>query len=137
MLRFALLPTLLLLGACAATPEQVARQDAEDAREQAKLDKRLAGYVPGKPLDCIRPYNADMDIYGDTLLYRDSGRRIYKTTTSGGCFGLRRDDIVITKSFNGQLCRGDLVRTVDRTSKFPSGACSFGEFIPYTKAPQG
>lgn len=139
MFKFALpaLPLAIALAGCAATPAQIAQEERETAQTQARLDKRLAGYEPGKPMDCIRPYNANIDIYGDTIVYRDSGRRLYKTVTSGGCFGLKRDDIVVTKSWNGQLCRGDLVRTVDRTNGFPSGACSFGEFVPYTKAPRG
>ena len=45
----------------------------------------------------------------------------------------KRDDILVTRSFTGQLCRGDIVRTVDRFNGFPSGACTFGEFIPYSR----
>lgn len=137
MLRFALPLAALIVSSCTATPAQIAREQADDARTQSKLDKRLAGYTPGKTVDCIRPINANVDIYGDTLVYRDTGNRLYRTTTSGGCFGLKRDDIIVTRSFGGQLCRGDLVRTVDRSSGFPSGACSFGDFTPYTRDRRG
>lgn len=137
MLRFALPLAALILSSCTATPAQLAREEDDAARTQAKLDKRLAGYAPTGTTDCIRPLNAGVDIYGDTLVYRDSGTRLYKTTTSGGCFGLQRDDIIVTKSFNGQLCRGDLVRTVDRTNGFPSGACAFGDFTIYTRDRRG
>lgn len=133
MMRFALPVAALILSSCAATPAQIARDQADTARTQAKLDKRLAGYTAGKTTDCIRPVNASVDIFGDTLVYRDSGTRLYKTTTTGGCFGLKRDDIIVTRSFNGQLCRGDIVRTVDRTGGFPSGSCSFGDFVSYTR----
>lgn len=122
----------LLLTACAATPAQVAREQADDARIAAKLDRKLAGYVPGEPTSCIQPRDANVDIFGDTLVY-DTGSRLYRTQTTGGCFGLRRDDIIVTRSFNGQLCRGDIVRTVDRAAGFPSGSCSFGDFVPYTR----
>ena len=137
MLRFALPVAALILSSCAATPAQVARQQADTARDLAKLEKRLVGYTPGKTVDCIRPINANVDIYGDTLVYRDTGSRLYRTTTSGGCFGLKRDDIIVTRSYNGQLCRGDIVRTVDRTNGFSSGACSFGDFVTYTRDRRG
>lgn len=137
MLRFALPAAALILSACAATPAQIAQEQSEAARTQAKLEKRLTGYTPGRTVDCIRPVNASVDIYGDTLVYRETGSRLYKTTTSGGCFGLRRDDIIVTRSFNGQLCRGDLVHTVDRGSGFPSGACAFGDFTTYVRNRRG
>ncbi|MHA6724120.1 hypothetical protein [Sphingomonas sp. RS2018] len=124
--------TLALLAGCTATAQEAERQAAEDSRVQAKLDKRLAGYTPGRPQSCFRPYQTQQEIYGDTLVYRD-GRRLWVTKTSGGCFGLKRDDIVVTRSTSASYCSGDIVRTVDRTSAFPSGACSFGEFVPYTK----
>ena len=137
MLRFVLPIAALILSSCAATPEQLAREEADAAQTQAKLDKKLAGYTAGRTSECIRPVNADVSIFGDTLVYRDSASRLYKTTTTGGCFGLRRDDIIVTRSFSGQLCRGDIVRTVDRTNGFPSGACSFGEFATYARDRRG
>ena len=137
MLRIALLAPLALLAGCAMTPEQSASLAASDARDQARLDKKLAGYVPGAPKSCIqRNRTSEMSIFGDTLVYRD-GRTLYRTQTSGGCFGLKRDDIVVTKSFGSSICSGDLVRTVDRTNAFPSGSCSFGDFVPYTKPRAG
>lgn len=132
MLRFAV-PALLLLSGCAMTAEESQRQAAADAREEAKLAKELAGYTPSAPVNCIDPRSTNVQIYGDTLVYSSVGRRKYRVDTNGGCFGLRRDDIIVTRSFSSQLCRGDLVRTVDRTSGFPSGACTFGEFVPYTR----
>jgi len=132
MKRIMPLAALLLVG-CATTPAQQARADAEQARTDAKLAKALAGLEPGQPQSCIRPGQQDLKIFGDKLLYRESGRRMYLNQTSGGCFGLKRDDIVVTRSYSGQLCRGDIVRTIDRTSRFPSGTCSFGDFVPYTR----
>lgn len=132
MLR-CLLPALVLLSGCTMTAEQSARADAVQAREDARLSKALAGRSPGKPTDCIDPRSLNATVYGDKILYQFSTGRAWLTQTSGGCFGLTRDDIIVTKSFTGQLCRGDIVRTVDRTSGFPSGSCTFGEFMPYER----
>lgn len=123
---------LAALAACTTSAERSASEAAADARDQARLAQRLARYTPGEPQQCIRPFRANSSIYGNTILYDDGGT-LYRTETSGGCFGLKRDDIIVTRSINSQLCRGDLVRTVDRTSGFPSGACAFGEFVPYKR----
>lgn len=136
-MRFAVSAAALLLSGCAATPAQIAQEQADAARVQAKLDRRLAGYAPGRTVDCIRPTSGGVDIFGDTLVYRETGARLYVTRTSGGCFGLRRDDILVTRSSSGQLCRGDIVRTIDRSGGFPSGACSFGDFTTYVRDRRG
>lgn len=132
MLRY-LLPLLALAG-CAMTPREAAQRDARDAKDLTRLAERLRGYEPGKPQSCIGAFNRNRNVtvYGDTLVYRD-GAKLYRTDTGGGCFGLRRDDIIVTRSFTGQICRGDIVTTVDRTSGFNSGSCTYGDFIPYTK----
>ena len=137
MMRFALPLLALVVTSCAATPAQIARDEADAARTAAKLEQRLAGYVPERTVDCIRPINANVDIYGDVLVYRETGTRLYKTKTNGGCFGLKRDDIIVTRSFNGQLCRGDIVRTIDRANGFDTGSCAFGEFTTYVRDRRG
>lgn len=134
MYRF-LLPAALLIGGTAAlsadTKGYQARQAAQD---KVELDKQLAGLVPGKPQTCIDPIRyRDTTRVGDTILYKNGRNDIMRTDTGGGCFGLRRGDAIVTKTFGSQLCRGDIVRTVDLTSHIPSGSCSFGDFIPYRK----
>lgn len=128
-----MLPLMLLAG-CAMTPAEVAQRDARDAKNVTRLADRLRGYQPGEPTSCVRLLgrSSNVSIYGDTLVYRD-GARLWRTDTGGGCFGLRNDDIIVTRSFNSQMCRGDIVSTVDRASGFPSGSCTYGDFIPYTK----
>ncbi len=133
MKRFALLPLAWLTASCAATPAQVAQSEAVAAREQAKLDEKLAGYTRTGTQQCIRPIRANSTVYGDTIIYSDTNARLYVTRTTGGCFGLSRDDIIVTQSFSSQSCQGDIVRTVDRVAGFTSGACSFGEFAVYTR----
>lgn len=127
------LVTFALTAGCAMTPQETANEAARQAREQARLERDLRAFTPGQPVSCIQTRNANVRIYGDTLVYEDGGRR-YRTLTTGGCFGLRRDDIIVTQSFGGQLCRGDIVRTADRATGFPSGACAFGDFTPYARA---
>jgi|UniRef100_UPI0035CBC112 hypothetical protein len=134
MIRY-LLPALLLIGGTAAlsadSKDYEARQAAQD---KVALDKELAGLVPGKPQTCIDTFRyRDSTRVGDKILYKNGRNDVMVSDTGGGCFGLRRGDAIVTKSYTSQACRGDIVRTVDMVSRFPSGSCSFGDFIPYRK----
>jgi hypothetical protein len=132
----ALILTLVLLAGCAPTMAQRERMAQDQARDQAKLDAALAGLTPGQPQSCVNPTDlrsANTETFGNTILYKVTRNLIYRNDTSGGCFGLSRDDIIVTKSYTGQMCRGDIVRTIDRASRTPSGSCAFGDFVQYRK----
>lgn len=130
-----LLPVLLLaVGSAALSADKPNSQERQAAEDKVDLDKRLAGLVPGKPEQCIQPTRyRDSTRIGDTILYISSKNDLYRTDTNGGCFGLRRGDAIVTRSYTGQLCRGDIVQTVDLLTHMPSGSCTFGEFIRYQK----
>jgi hypothetical protein len=132
----ALILTLVLLAGCTPTMADRERMAQDQAHNQAKLDAALAGLTPGQPQSCVNPSDlrsANSEPYGNTILYKVSRNLIYRNDTSGGCFGLSRDDIIVTKSYTGQMCRGDIVRTIDRGSRMPSGSCVFGDFVRYQK----
>ncbi|MEO5867377.1 MAG: hypothetical protein ABIS14_07810 [Sphingomonas sp.] len=126
-------PAIALIAGTAALSADNYHQ-RQDAKDQAELAKALTGFTPGRPTSCI-PQNRvrDTQRVGDTILYKVSSRQLYRTDTGGGCFGLRNGDAMITKSFTGQFCRGDIIRTVDLPSRVDSGSCTFGDFTPYTK----
>ncbi len=132
ILSLLLLPALV--SGCAQTPAQLQRAEVRDADVQQKLSKALAGLVPGKPESCISQFPQKQSAgYGATILYRASSRLIYRSDTVGGCEGIGRGDILVTRTSTGQLCRGDIAQTFDQASRFPTGSCSFGDFIPYRK----
>ena len=137
MSRIALVAALSMTGAalagCAATPREQAAMAERNARDAARLDQRLAGYTAGEPVSCL-PVNTTRrsEYFGDTILYEVSGKLVYRNDTSGGC-AIDRGDILVTSTPIGSLCRGDIARTVDRASRFPSGSCALGEFVPYRK----
>lgn len=130
-----LLPALLLIGGTAAlsadSKDYAARQAAED---KVKLDKALAGLVPGKPQSCmsIARYQ-DTTRIGDTILYGNTRSDVYRTDMSSGCFGLRQGDAIVSRSYGDMRCRGDIVRTVDLVSHVESGACTYGDFVHYSR----
>jgi hypothetical protein len=122
---------ILTLAACGemdSTPAPLTDKQAET------LNKQLAGKVAGAPQNCISDFNANnmIRVSDDILLYRVSGNLVYRNNLRSSCPGLARDsDIVVTKQFGSQKCRGDLLRLVDRTSGIPGPFCSLGEFVPY------
>jgi hypothetical protein len=123
----------LLSAGCAATPEQRADLAERQARSNGELEAALAGYTPGRGQGCLPPGTPRRTRYfGDTILYEISGNLIYRTDTNGGC-NLDRDDILVTRTPMGRSCSGDIVQTIDRAARFPTGACAFGEFVPYRK----
>ncbi len=133
MYRF-ILPAALLIAGSAALSADNGYRAKQEAKDQAALTKALAGYTPGKAVSCIQSFRVrDTQRVGDTILYKVSSHQLYRTDTGGGCFGLRNGDALITKSFSGDFCRGDIVHTADLVSHIDTGSCTFGDFVPYTK----
>ncbi|MDF7774668.1 hypothetical protein P1X14_05365 [Sphingomonas sp. AOB5] len=130
MIRFAI-PALVLVAAVsagAATP-----QSAEE-RQEERLAKRLEGMTAGKPQTCLpRDRVGEIKFYNDTAVYVQSRNRVWVNKTNGGCRGTS-DDILIIKTYSGQYCRGDIIETRSRGGPgFFTGACSLGDFVPYSK----
>lgn len=123
-------------AACAPTTAEVARQEKAAAKQRLKLDQALAGLTPGPAIDClsgVERRTANTQVYGSTVLFRISSSRMIRNDMNGNCPELARDPIVVTSTPTDQLCRGDIARLIDRTSRFPMGACIYGPFVPYGK----
>ncbi|WP_232283441.1 hypothetical protein [Sphingomonas sp. PAMC 26617] len=134
MVRFAVPLLLLVAGSSSLFADDGGRRARDAEKDRTELAKQLAGLTPGKPQQCMPlGRSSDSARVGDTILYKLNRNDIYRTDTSGGCFGLRRGDAIVTRSYTGQLCRGDIIQTVDLVSRMPSGSCTFGEFVRYRK----
>jgi hypothetical protein len=132
MYRFILPVALLLAGSAAVSKDSY--RERQVAHDRVELAKALDGYTAGKPTTCIDPRRiTETQRVGDTIIYKYSRREMYVTDTGGGCFGLRNGDAIVTKSYSGQFCRGDIVTTVDLPAHIPSGSCAFGDFVPWRK----
>ncbi|MDX3910777.1 MAG: hypothetical protein QHC67_13305 [Sphingobium sp.] len=103
-------------------------------REAQRLEKALAGKVPGTPVNCVpRTMLNDLQTIGNgILLYRVGTKLTYRNDLGGQCGGLRSDDIPVFQSFGGSYCKGDFVRVVDRLSGNLRGSCVLGPFVPYS-----
>ena len=134
-MRSLLLLPLIGLAACAQTPADTARAAQDQQATQARLDKALAGLMPGATSSCIPTTypSAQTEAFGSTLLYRYGRNLIYRTETAGGCENAARGDILVTKQLQGRPCRGDIATTVNPTSRSFSGSCSLGDFTVYRR----
>ncbi|WP_375429017.1 hypothetical protein [uncultured Sphingomonas sp.] len=101
----------------------------------AKRDP-LAGRIAGEPRDCLSlSRNTSPAIVDErTILYRESGRRIWRTGPVSACPSLRPNTILIVEVFGAhQICRNDRFRTLLPSTTIPSGYCRFTQFTPYDR----
>ena len=107
-------------------------------KQSKLLEKQIGGKVAGEAVNCIsNTQHTDLiRISDDMLLYKASGRLVYQNRLKSICHGLASDrDIIVTEQFGGQLCRGDIIKLVDRLGGIPGPFCVLGDFVPYRKAP--
>jgi hypothetical protein len=130
----AILASTLGLAACATTSEP--RERSPEA--QRELARFLDGKVAGQSQTCLPTFRTQDQVIIDerTILYRDGSNRVWRTEMNGPCSGLGRPGTaIVTRQFGGgNLCRGEIAQIVDTAAGFTVGSCSFGDFVPYTRA---
>ena len=114
-----------------------AQNDATADRARAELSAALAGRTAGKAQNCIDQSRVQgPEAIGDrTVIYRQSGRRIWLSTLQSSCPALRGDRTLIVESYGLQICRQDRFQVLPRGSAIPLGFCYFGPFTPYDRDP--
>jgi hypothetical protein len=125
-----------LLASCAASDSGARRAEALTPKQAERLEKELAGKIAGEPVRCL-PSTASTEtirISDDILLYRQSGRVVYRNDLKGSCPGLGRDsDIMVVRQFGSSTCSGDFFHLVDRSTGIRGPTCVLGDFVPYRK----
>ena len=126
-------------GYPALASDQSADDEAEPAQTEMtdgeqRLARMLEGRVAGKPQNCIRQLlNDRLTVIDKTAYVYGSGRTIYVQRTRNP-EDIDRDDALVSRRFNAsQLCKQDVVTTIDPVLGFFTGAVFFDEFIPYTR----
>ena len=119
----------LLLAACAGGNEPSRLTE----KQAARLDAALQGKVAGEPVSCVNRYPAASltAISDSVLLYRVSGRLVYRNDLIGSCSGLSRGDTLVVRTYGTQYCRGDMARSADLVTGSITGGCALGSFTPY------
>lgn len=127
-----LIPLAFLgLSACSGP----AREPVRTARAETRLTEALAGLVPGEPQRCLSQFRRNEQEIVDrgTILYRQGRDLVYRNDPLGGCGSLDPTRTLVVTSFNGDYCRGDIVRVLDPSTGTIVGSCSFSDFVPYTR----
>ncbi len=128
----AILSTAALALSGCATAGAPARHAFQD-REEAKLATMLQGRVAGQPRSCISAFDLSrMQIINHTAMVYKSGDTIWVSRPADP-HSLDTSDIVVIKRTGGQLCKQDIIRTVDRTGGFTTGVVFMGDWVPYKK----
>jgi hypothetical protein len=120
------------LAGCTANSQY---EQSRQARAERELGEALKGRVAGAPQDCISTFGTSgpQIIDGRTVLYRETGRRIWRNDLGAECPGLDPYATLIVEVHGSQICRNDRFRAVDPGSRIPGAYCLFGKFTPYEK----
>lgn len=108
-----------------------------DERAEAAFTELVEDRVAGEPRSCINTFNSNrlrvVEYVG--LAYRD-GDTLWVARASNP-EDLGPWDVPIIERYGSQLCRHDLIRTIDRNSGFYTGNLFLGDFVPYTEVDEG
>lgn len=117
----------------ALADEHADTETAEMSKGEERLAGLLEGRVAGEPQRCIRtPLNDRVTVIDETAIVYGRGKTIYVQRTRDPQ-RIDDHDVLVSRRFNAtQVCRLDIVKTVDRFNGFFTGAVFFEDFIPYT-----
>ncbi len=109
-------------------------EEAPMTKGEKRLAKLLEGRVAGEPVRCIRTFpNMPMQTIGKTAYVYGRGDTIYVQRTRNPA-EIDEGDALVTQRFNAiELCRLDVMSTVDPVLGFFTGAVFFEDFVPYTR----
>jgi hypothetical protein len=119
------------LAACAHPTETREQSSAE--RAEANLAQLLEGRVAGEPRSCITILNdQNLRVIDRTALVYDAGAIIWVSRPANPR-ALDQRNILVTERFGRELCRHDVIRTLDRQNGTVAGVVFLGDFVPYRK----
>ena len=100
---------------------------------EQELAKLLEGRVAGQPKSCLNTFaNRNQRVIDKTAVVYGSGRTIW-VNIPRNAEDLNKDDAMVVRMYGSQLCRQDIVTTIDPGSRMYSGNVFLGDFVPYTR----
>ena len=90
--------------------------------------------MAGEPQTCISDFGPgrNLRVIDGTALVYGRGNTVYVNRTRHPD-KIDDDEVLVTRRYGTQLCKLDIVTTVDRFSGFYSGNVFLTDFVPYTK----
>ncbi len=126
--------TLTLGGAALALGSTAAQAETRQERSEARLAEMLEGHVAGEPQSCITTFRSNrLEVIPYVGLVYDAGDTIYVARASRPN-QLRSSDVPVIERHGSQLCKTDVMRTIDRHTHFTSGVLFLESFVPYTRS---
>jgi hypothetical protein len=123
----AALSVFALAGAADARPRQTG---------ESQLASLLNGRVAEQPVSCIRTLpSSELKVIDGTAIVFGRGKTIYVNRTRDPRSINDRHTLVMRKFGSGtELCRTDIVTTVDATTHTYTGNVFLADFVPYRRA---
>lgn len=120
-------------GAALAVGATAAQAETRQERAEARLAEMIEGRVAGEPQTCVTSFRSNgIEVIPYVGIVYDAGDTIYVARATRP-ERLRSTDVPVIERFGSQLCRNDVMRTIDRYSGFTTGALFLEDFVPYTK----
>jgi hypothetical protein len=127
--------TPFLAFAAFASAVLPAAASAERTSPEVQLAEAVEGRVAGEPERCLRNTRfTSTRIIDRTAIVYESGGTLWVNVPRGGARSLDQWDVLVTRQFSGDLCRGDVVQLYDSSSMMQTGAVFLGDFVPYRRA---
>ncbi|HTH27220.1 MAG TPA: hypothetical protein VL918_01975 [Sphingobium sp.] len=131
-ISLAALSLIGIAGCAMAANDRPPRLSERQARELAEA---LKDKVPGKPVACVsRVLGGTHGLHAvsdSILIYKVNRDLVYRNDLNGSCNGISRGNTMVLKPTVDQYCRGDIVRSVDLSTRMQVGSCGLGSFVPY------
>lgn len=124
----------LIFGAAAlALTGTAASAETRAEKAEARLARMLEGRTAGEPVKCISTFfDNNLRVMDHIGLVYEAGDTIYVARATHPD---RLDywDVPVIERFGSQLCSNDIMRTIDRSSGFVTGALFLEDFVPYKR----
>jgi len=130
MLKFV---ALVAASAALAFGATAAQAQSRAERAQAELEEMLEGRVAGEPRNCIPTVRSTrLTVMPYIGLVYDDGETIWVARATRPN-QLRDSDVPIMHRYGTQLCKTDVMRTIDRFANQTRGVLMLEDWVPYTK----
>ena len=124
---------MILAGAALALTGASASAETLAEKGEKRLAEMLEGRTAGTPVSCIStPRSNRLDVIENVGIVYDAGDTIYVSRPSDPK-SLGRSDVLVIERFGSQLCKQDVIRTIDRYQGFLTGVIMLSDFVPYKK----
>ncbi|KPF63957.1 hypothetical protein [Porphyrobacter sp. AAP60] len=126
------------LPAAAQSDVETTAEAAPETKGEKRLAKLLEGRVAGEPQRCIRTMpNQRLQTIDRTAYVYGSGSTIYVQRTRDPGSIDDSDALVSRRFIASELCKLDMMTTVDPVTGIFTGAVFFEDFVPYTRVKDG